>query len=270
MKIVRYQKQEELRYRWPIRQKTGEPEIRYGWLEGEKVYELIGEPFGESSRGEAAAALGAVMLLAPCLPSKIIGLTRNFADRVRETGHPPPALPTIFLKPPSTVIGPGMTIRLPPQSQRVEFGAELGVVIGRRAYQVPPEEAQACVFGYTCANDITAQDLIDADELWARGKSFDTFCALGPSIVTGLDPAELLITCKVNGETRQMSSTHDMLFAVPQIVAFVSSIMTLWPGDVILTGTPAGAGQLADGDVVEIEVEGIGVLKNTARLAEAA
>jgi 2-keto-4-pentenoate hydratase/2-oxohepta-3-ene-1,7-dioic acid hydratase in catechol pathway len=270
MKIIRYQKQEEVRYRWPIRQKSSEPEIRYGWLEGPKIYDLIGEPFGECSRGKGVAELGAVTLLAPCLPSKIIGLTRNFADRVRETGHPPPALPTIFLKPPSTVIGPEMAIRLPPQSQAVEFGAELGVVIGRRAYQVPPEEALTYVFGYTCANDITAQDLIDADGLWARGKSFDTFCALGPAIVSGLDPAELLITCKVNGETRQMSSTHDMLFTVPQIVAFVSSIMTLLPGDVILTGTPAGAGRLADGDVVDIEIEGIGVLKNPARLAEAA
>jgi 2-keto-4-pentenoate hydratase/2-oxohepta-3-ene-1,7-dioic acid hydratase in catechol pathway len=270
MKIVRYQKQDEVRYRWPVRQKTGEPEIRYGWLEGQKVYELIGEPFGENSRGKAAADLEAVRLLAPVLPSKIIGLTRNFADRVRETGSPPPAFPTIFLKPPSAVIGPDMAIRLPPQSQHVEFGAELGVVIGRRAYQVPPEEAQAYVFGYTCANDITAQDLIAADGLWARGKSFDTFCALGPAIVTGLDPAELLITCKVNGATRQMSSTHDMLFAVPQIVAFISSIMTLVPGDVILTGTPAGAGRLAEGDAVDIEIEGIGVLKNTARLAEAA
>ena len=270
MKLIRYQKQEEVRYRWPIRQKTGEHEMRDGWLEEEKVYELIGEPFGQSSRGRAVADLGAVTLLAPCLPTKIIGLTRNFADRVRETGSPPPALPTIFLKPPSAVIGPGMTIRLPPQAQRVEFGAELGVVMGRRAYQVPPEEALACVFGYTCANGITAQDLIDADGLWARGKGFDTFCALGPAIATGLDPAELLITCKVNGETRQMSSTHDMLFAVPQIVAFVSSIMTLLPGDVILTGTPAGSGPLADGDGVEVEIEGIGVLKNTARLAEAA
>ena len=270
MKIIRYQKQEETRYRWPIRQKTGEPEIRFGWLEGEKVYELAGEPFGDCARGKAVADLGTVTLLAPCLPSKIIGLTRNFADRVRETGNPPPALPTIFLKPPSTVIGPGAVIRLPPQSQRVEFGAQLGVVMGRRVYQVPPEEALAGVFGYTCANDITAQDLIDADGLWARGKGFDTFCTLGPAVVAGLDPAELLITCKVNGATRQMSSTHDMLFTVPQMVAFISSIMTLLPGDVILAGTPAGVGQLADGDVVEIEIEGIGVLKNIARLAEAA
>jgi len=271
MKLVRYQKQEELRYRWPIRHagRTGEPEIRLGWLEGEKVHELVGEPFGESTRGKPVADVSAVTLLAPCLPGKIIGLTRNFADRVRETGSQPPALPAIFLKPPSTVIGPGATIRLPPQSQRVEFGAELGVVIGRRAYQVPPEEALEYVFGYTCANDVTAQDLIEADGLWARGKSFDTFCALGPAIATGLDPSELLITCKVNGETRQMSSTHDMIFAVPQVVAFISSIMTLLPGDVILTGTPAGSGRLADGDAVEIEIEGIGVLKNTARLAEA-
>jgi 2-keto-4-pentenoate hydratase/2-oxohepta-3-ene-1,7-dioic acid hydratase in catechol pathway len=152
----------------------------------------------------------------------------------------------------------------------VEYGAELGVVIGRRAFQVAPEEAPACVLGYTCANDLTAQALIDAEGLWARGKSFDTFCALGPVIATGLDPAEMLITCKINGATRQMSSTHDMLFGVPQIVAFVSSIMSLWPGDVILTGTPAGGGRLADGDTVEVEIEGIGILKNTARQADSA
>ena len=270
MKIVRYQKQEEPRFRWPIRQKTAESEVQFGWLEGEKIYELIGDPFGEHSRGKATADLDAATLMAPCLPGKIVGLTRNFVDQVRETGHPPPAFPVVFFKPPSAVIGPGMTIRLPVQSQRVEFGAALGVVIGRPAYQVPPEEALACVAGYTCANDITAQDLIDADGLWARGKGFDTFCPLGPAIAKGLDAAELLITCKVNGETRQMSSTHDMLFSVPKIVAFVSSIMTLLPGDVILTGTPAGAGQLADGDIVEIEIEGIGTLKNTARRLEAA
>lgn len=265
MKLIRYQKHDEFRYRWPIRQKTGEPETHYGWLEGEKVHELIGDPFGECSRGKAVADLAAVTLLAPCVPSKIIGLTRNFADRVREMGQTPPPLPTIFLKPPSSVVGPEASICLPPQAQQVEYGAELGVVIGKRVFGVPPEDALSYVCGYTCANDVTAQDLIAADGLWARGKSFDTFCALGPCVATGLDPAELLITCKVNGETRQMSSTHDMVFAVPQIVAFVSSIMTLLPGDVIITGTPAGAGKLENGDVVEIDIEGIGLLRNTAR-----
>ncbi len=270
MKLIRYQRSDESRSRWPIRPRPGEPEVHFGWLEGEKIHELTGDPYGECSRGRAVADLPAVKLLAPCVPSKIVGLTRNFADRVRESGQPPPALPTIFLKPPSAVIGPEAAICLPPQSEQVEYGAELAVVMGRRASRVTPEDAAGYVRGYTCANDVTARDLIESDGLWARGKSFDTFCALGPTLAVGLDPAELLITCKVNGATRQMSSTHDMLFTVPQMVAFVSSIMTLLPGDVILTGTPAGAGLLAEGDVVEIEIEGIGVLRNTAqREAEA-
>jgi 2-keto-4-pentenoate hydratase/2-oxohepta-3-ene-1,7-dioic acid hydratase in catechol pathway len=265
MKIIRYYRRDEVRSRWPIRPKPDEPEIRLGWLEGHQIYELQGDPWGECTRGRAVADLAAVTLLAPCVPSKIIGLTRNFTDLVRESGQPQPALPTLFLKPPSAVIGPEMGIRLPPQSQNVEYGAELAVVIGQRVYQTSPDDAMDYVRGYTCANDVTAQDLIEADGLWARGKSFDTFCALGPCLATGLDPAELLISCKVNGETRQMSSTHDMIFTVPRIVAFVSSIMTLLPGDVILTGTPAGAGRLAGGDVVEIEIEGIGTLRNTAK-----
>jgi 2-keto-4-pentenoate hydratase/2-oxohepta-3-ene-1,7-dioic acid hydratase in catechol pathway len=264
MKIIRYFRREEVRSRWPIRPKPDEPEIRLGWLEGHQIHELLGDPWGECSRGRTVADLAAVTLLAPCVPSKIVGLTRNFADRVRESGQPPPALPTLFLKPPSAVTGPDTAIRLPPQSQYVEYAAELAVVIGRRVFQTSPDDSMQFVRGYTCANDVTAQDLIAADGLWARGKGFDTFCALGPCLATGLDPAELLISCKVNGETRQMSSTHDMIFTVPRIVAFVSSIMTLLPGDVILTGTPAGAGPLANGDVVEIDVEGIGTLRNTA------
>ncbi len=268
MKLVRYQKREELRYHWPRRSKPAEPETPYGWLEGEKVYELVGDPFGDCARGRTVGELAAVKLLAPCVPTKIVGLTRNFADRVRESGLNAPALPTLFLKPPSAVVGPEAAIRLPPQSQQVEYGAELAVVMGKQAYGVPPEEALLYVHGYTCANDVTAQDLVTADGLWARGKGFDTFCALGPCVATGLDPAELLITCKVNGVTRQMSSTHDMLFAVPQVVAFISSIMTLMPGDVILTGTPAGSGKMEAGDVVEIEIEGIGTLRNTAKREE--
>jgi len=265
MQIIRYYRREEVRSRWPVRPKPDEPEIRLGCLEGTKVHDLVGDPWGDCSRGRAVADLSAVVLLAPCLPSKIIGLTRNFADRVRESGEPPPAMPLLFLKPPSSLTGPETDIRLPPQSQQVEFGAELAVVIGRQVYQTSPDEAMEAVRGYTCANDVTAQDLVDSDGLWARGKGFDTFCALGPCLATGLDPAERLIRCKVNGETRQMASTHDMIFTVPQIVAFASSIMTLLPGDVILTGTPAGGGPLADGDVVEVEIEGIGTLRNTAR-----
>jgi 2-keto-4-pentenoate hydratase/2-oxohepta-3-ene-1,7-dioic acid hydratase in catechol pathway len=251
MLITRYQKDNQ---------------IQFGHLEDDRLGPLMGDPFGgEFVRGPLKWDVAEATLLAPCLPTKIIGLTRNFIDRVREQGDIPPSLPTLFLKPPSTVIGPGEAIVLPPQSQYVEYGAELGVVMGRPARHVSPDEALRCVLGYTCANDVTARDLLEQDGLWARGKSFDTFCALGPAIATHLDPTEVVITCTLNGETRQMSSTHDMLFTVPQVVAFVSAVMTLLPGDVILMGSPAGAGPLADGDVVEVEIEGIGKLRNIVR-----
>jgi 2-keto-4-pentenoate hydratase/2-oxohepta-3-ene-1,7-dioic acid hydratase in catechol pathway len=201
-------------------------------------------------------------------PSKIVAVGNNFADRAREVGLPAPAVPLIFLKPPSAVIGPDDAIELPPQSQQVEHSAELALVIGRKGRWIALEEAPHYVYGYTCANDVTARDILDFEGLWTRGKSFDTFCPLGPVIDTTLDPSDALITCRVNGQTRQMTSTHDMLFGVPQIVAFVSSVMTLLPGDVILTGTPAGAGLLAPGDLVEVGIEGIGILRNHVRSAE--
>ena len=253
MKLVRYQQGEA---------------THWGYLDGQQVGPITGDIFGEFSRGRKKVPLAQLKLLAPCQPGKIVGLAQNFFDRVRESGAPAPELPTLFLKPPSSVIGPDEPIRLPPQSQQVEHGAELAVVIGKAARWLPPEEALAHVLGYTCANDLAARDLIDADRLWARGKGFDTFCPLGPCIATGLDPAELLITCRVNGETRQMSSTHDMLFSVSKIIAFVSSIMTLVPGDVILSGTPSGSGLLNPGDVVEVEIEGIGKLKNPVKAEE--
>jgi 2-keto-4-pentenoate hydratase/2-oxohepta-3-ene-1,7-dioic acid hydratase in catechol pathway len=254
MLIVRYQKDNQ---------------IQYGHLEEERLGPLVHDPFGgDVVRGPLKWNVAEVTLLAPCQPSKIIGLTNNFMDRVREQKRGRPPLPTLFLKPPSSVIGPGEAIVLPPQSQHVEYGAELGVVIGRRARRISPEEVGRYVLGYTCANDITARDLIDQDELWARGKSFDTFCALGPAIATQVDPTEVVITCTLNGETRQMSSTHDMLFTVPQVVAYVSAVMTLMPGDVLLMGSPAGAGPLAAGDVVEIEIEGVGKLTNPVKAEE--
>ncbi len=247
MHIVRYQQDNE---------------THFGYLDGDRVGPISGDIFGEFVRHRRKIALAEVTLLAPVEPGKIIGVENNFVDRLREMGLPTPDLPRLYLRPPSAVVGPGEAICLPPQSQQVEYAAELAVVIGQRTRRVAPEEALQSVLGYTCVDDVTARDLVELDGVRARGKSFDATCPLGPNVTTGLDPTELLLICKVNGETKQMSSTHDMLFNVPQVVAFVSSIMTLLPGDVILMGTPAGAGLLADGDVVEVEVEGIGKLTN--------
>ena len=250
MQIVRYQQASE---------------THFGYLDGDRVGSLTGDIFGEFVRHRRKTLLAEVTLLAPVEPGKIVGVENNFVDRLREMGLPTPDLPRIYLRPPSAVVGPGEAICLPPQSQKVEYAAELAVVIGKRARRVTPDEALQFVRGYTCANDVTARDLVELDGVRARAKSFDATCPLGPNITTGLDPTELLITCKVNGETKQMSSTHDMLFNVPQVLAFVSSIMTLLPGDVLLMGTPAGAGVLADGDKVEVEIEGIGKLSNPVR-----
>ncbi|MGQ0604382.1 MAG: fumarylacetoacetate hydrolase family protein [Anaerolineales bacterium] len=239
--------------------------ISYGVLEGEAISPLTGDPFGKFARGARSLTLGEVKRLSPCTPGKIIGVTQNFTDRARESGASTPGVPRLFFKPPSSVIGPEAEIVLPPQSQHVEYGAELAVVIGHTARLVSPEDAPRYILGYTCVNDVTARDLIDADGLWARGKGFDTFCPLGPVIDTTVDPRDALIVCRVNGSTRQMTSMHDLLFSVPQLIAFISSVMTLLPGDVILTGTPAGAGPLAEGDVVEVEIEGIGVLRNPVK-----
>jgi 2-keto-4-pentenoate hydratase/2-oxohepta-3-ene-1,7-dioic acid hydratase in catechol pathway len=173
----------------------------------------------------------------------------------------------LFLKPSTSVIGPGEIIVMPPQSARVDHEAELGIVIGRATRNVKEADALEHVLGYTCANDVTARDLQAKDVQFTRAKGFDTFCPLGPHVVTDVDPGKLEIACRVNGEVRQESNTSDLIFGCAALVAFISSVMTLLPGDVIITGTPAGISPLADGDTVEIEVEGIGVLSNPVRKA---
>jgi 2-keto-4-pentenoate hydratase/2-oxohepta-3-ene-1,7-dioic acid hydratase in catechol pathway len=187
---------------------------------------------------------------------------RNYIAHAKEHDAEVPEVPLIFLKPPSTLITHGDTVFLPPQSQQVEHEAELVVVIGKSGRWIPPEEASDHIFGYTIANDVTARDLQFRDDQWTRGKGFDTFCPLGPWIETEFDPADALITCHVNDEMRQMSSTRDMVFNVRQLIAFVSSVMTLAVGDLLLTGTPSGVGLLHAGDVVETTIEGIGSLRN--------
>ncbi len=261
MRWIRYQYQDEPpRYGWVERTPTKEGETL-------KVGAVHGTPFGERQREEATLPWEAIRVLPPVRPSKIICVGRNYAAHAAEHQAEVPEIPLIFLKPPSALIGPGDTIILPPQSQQVEHEAELAVVIGKRGRWIAPEEAQEYILGYTIANDVTARDLQRRDGQWTRGKGFDTFCPLGPWIDTDFDPADALITCRVNGDVRQMGSTRDMVFRIPQLLAFISSVMTLEPGDVILTGTPAGVSPLHDGDSVEVEIADLGVLQNPVRAA---
>ena len=252
-----------------IRYQTGADAPRYGWVYDDRVGPIEGVPFGEFRRLEAEIPLGSVRLLAPVVPGKIICVGRNYAEHAREQNVEVPEIPLLFMKPPSAVIGPEDMIILPPQSRQVEHEGELAVVIGRRGRWIPAEEALTYVLGYTVANDVTARDLQRRDGQWTRGKGFDTFCPLGPWIETDLDPADVLVQTRVNGEMRQMASTREMMFPVQQLIAFISSIMTLEPGDLILTGTPAGIGPLNAGDGVEVSVEGIGTLRNTVSASPA-
>ncbi|MEZ0336000.1 MAG: fumarylacetoacetate hydrolase family protein [Gemmatimonadales bacterium] len=201
-------------------------------------------------------------------PSKIIGIGRNYVEHAKELGNPMPPVPIIFFKPPTALIGNGDTILLPGVSQRVEFEAEIGVVIGRRTWNVAPAKAEEAIGGFTCVNDVTCRDLQKVDGQWGRAKGFDTFCPVGPRVAQGLDWRSLQLICRVNGSERQRASSTDMHFSIPELVSFVSGIMTLEPGDLIATGTPAGTAALADGDVVEVEIPGVGVLRNPVRNGE--
>jgi 2-keto-4-pentenoate hydratase/2-oxohepta-3-ene-1,7-dioic acid hydratase in catechol pathway len=246
-----------------IRYQSGSDSPRYGWVYEDRVGPIEGVPFGEFRRLEAEIPLSSVRLLAPVQPGKIVCVGRNYAEHAREQNVEVPEIPLLFLKPPSTVIGPDDAIVLPPQSRQVEHEGELGVVIGRRGRWIPAEHALDYVLGFTIANDVTARDLQRRDGQWTRGKGFDTFCPLGPWIETELDPADVMVQTRVNGEMRQMASTREMMFPVQQLLAFITSVMTLEPGDLILTGTPAGIGPLNAGDAVEVTVEGVGSLRNT-------
>ena len=251
MRIVRYQMKNE--------------EPHYGWVFENKVGDIEGNIFGEYRRLEATMPLESVKLYAPSQPSKIVCVGRNYIEHAKELGNEVPKIPLIFLKPPSSIINPGDAILLPPQSGQVEHEAELVAVIGKRGKNILPEQAREYVMGYTIGNDITARDLQKTDGQWTRAKGFDSFCSFGPWIDTDFDITDALITCKVSGQPRQMASTRDMAFNVGKIVAFISSVMTLEPGDLIFTGTPAGVGPLHDGDVVEVDIDGLGVLSNPVR-----
>jgi 2-keto-4-pentenoate hydratase/2-oxohepta-3-ene-1,7-dioic acid hydratase in catechol pathway len=237
------------------------------------VSELNGHPFGMNAGSVGLSGsrypLPDVRLLAPVLPTKIVAIGQNYAKHAREMGGEAPAEPVIFLKPSTAVCGPGDPIAYPVKlSERVDFEGELAVVIGRLCRDVPPERVPEVIFGYTCANDVTARDLQARDGQWARAKGFDTFCPLGPWIETGLDPADLELTTIVNGEIRQNARTSELLHDVTALVCYVSAVMTLLPGDVLLTGTPSGVGPLKDGDEVSVTVEGIGTLTNRVAYRE--
>ena len=224
---------------------------------------LDGHPFGRVQRTDQAAPLANVRLLAPVIPTKILCVGKNYADHAKEMGGEVPAEPLIFSKPATAVIGPGDEIVLPQLSSNVHHEAELAVVIGRLTRNIAVQDALSAVLGYTCANDVTARDLQAADGQWTRAKGFDTFCPVGPWIETAVDPAEgLAVRCEVNGESRQDGSTSDLVFDVAQLVAYCAAFATLLPGDILLTGTPAGVGPLHDGDVVTVSVAGIGDLTN--------
>ena len=226
---------------------------------------LTSHPYGELERADVVLPLGACKVLAPVLPSKIVCIGKNYADHAREMGGEAPAEPVIFIKPNTAVIGPNDPIQLPWQSERVDHEAELAIVIGRIARNVRREDALSYVLGYTLANDVTARDLQTRDGQWTRAKSFDTFCPLGPWIVNDVDPSDKLIMCVVDGDVRQRGSTSDMIHDVESIIEFVRGVMTLLPGDVILTGTPAGIGPLTDGQSVTVTVQGLGALTNPVR-----
>lgn len=202
------------------------------------------------------------MLLPPVTPTKIVCVGRNYADHAKELGNEPPSEPILFLKPPSALLAPEGTIVRPSASQLVHHEAELAIVVGREAKNVSERDWRHYVRGFTCANDVTARDLQRKDVQFTRGKSFDTFCPIGPCIETDLDPSDLRIMARVNGEVRQDGRTSQMIFSCAALLAFITAIMTLMPGDLILTGTPAGVGSLEAGDTVEVEIEGIGVLRN--------
>jgi 2-keto-4-pentenoate hydratase/2-oxohepta-3-ene-1,7-dioic acid hydratase in catechol pathway len=239
-----------------------EGDVAFGVVEGDEVAALASHPFGPLSFTGDRYPLDAVRLLAPVIPSKVVAIGKNYADHAREMGGEPPASPVMFLKPSTAVVGAGDPIAYPPGVERLDYEGELAVVIGRLARDVPRERALDAVFGYTCANDVTARDQQAVDGQWTRAKGYDSFCPLGPWVETDLDPAASRVTTTLNGETKQDAPTSLLLHDVATLVAYVTKVMTLLPGDVLLTGTPVGIGPMNVGDSVSVTVEGVGTLTN--------
>lgn len=243
---------------------------RYGLIEGENIVEISGAPWAQWTRGSRSSPLADARLLAPVEPSKIVCVGRNYAAHAAELGNEVPKEPLIFLKPSTSIIGPEDAIVLTRYSKKVHHEGELAVVIGRRCSQLSDSEnALSFVLGYTCLNDVSARDIQESDVQFTRAKGFDTFCPVGPHIETDLDPANVLVETHVNGARRQSGSTSLMIYPVNHLIRWISRMMTLLPGDVIATGTPAGVGPLVAGDTVEVSVSGVGVLRNPVHAPQA-
>lgn len=244
-----------------VRAKWNE-ECFYAVLDGDVLRPLKGEPFEQIVEDGRRIALEKAQLLAPCSPGKVVAVGLNYLDHIKEMNDPMPDEPVIFIKPASAVIGPDEAIVCPRRSSRVDYEAELAAVIGKRCKGVTAEEAPEYILGYTCLNDVTARDLQPIDGQWTRAKGFDTFAPIGPCIETELNPNHASIQSKLNGEVRQDGNTSMMMRSVSELVAFISGVMTLEPGDVVTTGTPEGVGPMQPGDTVQVCIEGIGTLSN--------
>lgn len=243
---------------------------QYGLIESDSIVEISGHPWRQWTRGVRSTSLAEVRLLAPVEPSKIVCVGRNYAAHAAELGNEVPKEPLIFLKPPSSIVGPEEPIVLPNCSKNVHHEGELAVVMGRRCSQLSDADDPLCyVLGYTCLNDVSARDIQQSDVQFTRAKGFDTFCPVGPHIETELDPAHVLVETHINGTRRQSGNTSLMIYPVAFLVRWISRMMTLVPGDVIATGTPAGVGPLVAGDMVEVSVAGIGVLRNPVHAPQA-
>jgi 2-keto-4-pentenoate hydratase/2-oxohepta-3-ene-1,7-dioic acid hydratase in catechol pathway len=262
MKICRYVKREA--------SGADSPSPRYGMIEGENVIEISGPPWGTWKRGLRSSRFSEVRLLAPVKPSKIVCIGRNFAAHAAELGNEVPKEPLLFLKAPSSIIGPDEAIVLTKYAQRVEHEGELALVMGRRCSHLSDaDDALSFAMGYTCLNDVTARDLQKSDVQFTRAKGFDTFCPVGPHVETAVDPSNVLVETHVNGARRQSGATSLMIYPPAFLVRWISRMMTLMPGDIIATGTPAGVGPLVAGDTVEVSVAGVGVLRNPVHAPQA-
>ena len=241
---------------------TADGKAKYGILNGQSIQAIEGKPFRHLKLTDQCYQRNQVRLLAPCEPSKIIAMGLNYHSHAKELDLPIPNSPLTFLKPPTAVIGPGENIVYPPASARVDYEGELAVVIKKPVWRVAVEDALDYVLGYACFNDVTARDLQNHDGQWTRAKGFDTFAAIGPWIETELDPSGVVLETYLNGKLKQRGDTSDLIYSIPEIINFISNVMTLLPGDIIATGTPSGVGPMYPGDTIEVRIAAVGTLRN--------